>query len=143
MQRKLAFLFLHFFFFTVFLSKEHNKETKSQTHWLKSFSNSAVVNLLSHKKSSSKALNSGFWKAKSGKTSLADRTAHSKSVQICSVLCICEKVLVQCPQNSSLLSEIFWQKKKLNFAFQGNFEFWWLFLSPHSFKIVTQFKFSF
>lgn len=33
-----------------FFSKEHNKETKSQIHWLMSFSNSVVVNLPLHKK---------------------------------------------------------------------------------------------
>lgn len=83
-----------------FFSKEHSKETKSQIHWLMSFSNSVVVNLLLHKESTSKALNSEFWKAMSGKMSLA------KSAQ-----CTFESKahLVSCPCRSLfLLSEFSW-----------------------------------
>lgn len=50
-----AFLSLQSFF-----SKEHNKETKSQTHWLTSFSKSVVVNLLLHKKLVVKLWTPGF-----------------------------------------------------------------------------------
>lgn len=63
-------------------------------------------------------MNSGFWKAKSGKTSLAARTAHSKSVQICPVL---EKSAWACSSHWSL-----------DFCYQNflteegaEFCFWW------------------
>ena len=36
-------------------------------------------------------MNSGSWKAKRGKTSLAEGRARSQSVRICPVRCVCEK----------------------------------------------------
>lgn len=95
-----------------FFSKEHNKETKSQIHWLMSFSNSVVVNLPLHKKSSSEALNSEFWKAMSGKMSLSK----------ISPICIWE----QSPLGILSLLKSFsvvwtsWGRGSLNFTFEWN-----------------------
>ena len=97
-----------------FFSKEHNKETKSQIHWLMSFSNSVVVNLLLHKESTYKALNSEFWKAMSGKMSLA------KSAQ-CAFESKAHLGILALLKSFSVVW-IFLRRGSLHFAFEWNFE---------------------
>lgn len=67
-------------------------------------------------------MNSGFWKAKSGKMSLAERTtAHSKSVQ-CYAFVREVHLGMPSPLKSLCVVRTLLTKKWLNIAFQWNFE---------------------
>lgn len=125
---RLSFLpFLQSFFFQ--RTQQRNKEPNN---WLMSFSNSVVVNLLLHKESTSKALNSEFWKAMSGKISLA------KWAQ-CAFESKAHLGILSLPKSFSVVW-IFLGRGNLNFAFEWNFELNFLFFfkkSLYSFKVMV------
>lgn len=66
-------------------------------------------------------MNSGFWKAKSGKMSLAERTAHSKSVQGYTFVRKVHLGMLS-PLKSLCVVRTLLTKKWLNIAFQWNFK---------------------